>query len=248
VWFGGWIFAAAIILATGVALFEWLRIIDAKVDRPTIVFGCTCLAVTVGAAAWRPQMALNGVLICLVLAAALFLWLLYEHKDKNIAFWSAFGIPYLAGSGFALVYARSLNAGLAMVVYVLVVVWGTDIGAYIAGRLIGGPQLAPRISPKKTWAGLFGGMALAMLIGYIAAAGFHADRPLAAASFALVLAIVAQIGDLFKSYFKRRAGVKDSGQLIPGHGGVLDRIDGLVFAALFFVVFEDAMGAQSSWW
>src|SRR5262249_38086187 len=110
-----------------------------------------------------------------------------------------------------------------------------DIGAYAVGSVVGGPKLAPVISPKKTWAGLFGGMALAMILGYGALKGFDIHPPLGMA-LAPLLALIAQMGDLFKSFFKRRAGVKDSGHLIPGHGGMLDRIDGLVFVAFFLAL------------
>jgi phosphatidate cytidylyltransferase len=153
--------------------------------------------------------------------------------------WIAFGLPYMAGSGLALVYLRTMPdaiLGRAHVYYLLVVVWGTDIGAFLTGRLIGGPKLAPAISPNKTWAGLFGGMALAAGLGYAAAAVCGSGSLGVYTGLAVVLAVVAQLGDLFKSFFKRRAGVKDSGQLIPGHGGVLDRIDGLVFAAMFLAL------------
>jgi phosphatidate cytidylyltransferase len=126
-------------------------------------------------------------------------------------------------------------------VWLLLVVWTTDIGAYFAGRSIGGPKLAPRISPGKTWAGLVGGMAAAGLVGglltALAGAGFWL-----AAGLGALLAAVAQAGDLFESRLKRHAGVKDSGHLIPGHGGLLDRIDGLVFAAPTFALVVALMG------
>jgi phosphatidate cytidylyltransferase len=139
--------------------------------------------------------------------------------------------------GFAaamLALRHAPNANLVM--YVLITVWATDIGAYVTGRVIGGPKLAPSISPNKTWAGLLGGMLCAALCSYVfivhlAEAGTPSGA-LIAAVFALLLALVAQIGDLFESAVKRHTGVKDSGSLIPGHGGILDRIDGLVFAAI----------------
>jgi phosphatidate cytidylyltransferase len=164
------------------------------------------------------------------------------------AAWLAFGVPYLGGSGLALIYLRDVPAkGMALTFYLLAAVWATDIGAFLAGRLIGGPKLCPIVSPKKTWAGLIGGMALSALIGYGVARGFGATRPCAAAGLALALAVVAQTGDLFESWVKRRAGVKDSGTLIPGHGGVLDRIDGLVFAALFLGLLEAFLPDFSPW-
>jgi phosphatidate cytidylyltransferase len=120
--------------------------------------------------------------------------------------------------------------------WLFAVVWAADICAYFTGRLIGGPKLAPKISPKKTWAGLWGAVAGGFIIGIAAAyAGGSASLFLAAALGA-ILALVEQGGDLFESALKRHHGVKDSGRLIPGHGGVLDRVDGLVAAALFLAL------------
>jgi phosphatidate cytidylyltransferase len=112
------------------------------------------------------------------------------------------------------------------------VVWATDIGAYAAGRTIGGAKLAPRISPNKTWAGLAGGVLSAGLVGLGVAIWFVKDpHPLALAGLSAALAVLAQLGDLGESSLKRHFGVKDSGRLIPGHGGVLDRCDGLLSTA-----------------
>jgi phosphatidate cytidylyltransferase len=127
-----------------------------------------------------------------------------------------------------------------MILPLLAVVIGTDVGAYFAGRLIGGPRIAPAISPSKTWAGLFGGMIGAALLANGAMWWIGPDRtefPAPARFVAMIaagLAVVAQAGDFFESWLKRRAGVKDSGTLIPGHGGLFDRMDGLMAAALAF--------------
>ncbi|MDD4615992.1 MAG: phosphatidate cytidylyltransferase, partial [Alphaproteobacteria bacterium] len=138
--------------------------------------------------------------------------------------------------------------GRSLLFFLLAVVWGTDIGAYVLGKLIGGKKLAPTISPGKTWAGLFGGIFFALVLGYGCAVAFGAKEPLVAALLSPVLALVAQIGDLFESFVKRQAGVKESGDLIPGHGGVLDRIDGLVSAAIFAFLFQVLLGDQINWW
>jgi phosphatidate cytidylyltransferase len=132
-------------------------------------------------------------------------------------------------------FAGKADGGACALLYLLLVVWATDIGAYFAGRQFGGPKLAPTISPKKTWAGLAGGMTAAMLVGGIA----HSVTPFPGSLWLCiimggVLAVISQAGDLFESWVKRRAGAKDSGTLIPGHGGLLDRIDGLLFAAPVF--------------
>ena len=127
-----------------------------------------------------------------------------------------------------------------LVFFLVMTVWGTDIGAYAAGRMIGGKKLAPAISPGKTWAGVFGGMALGALAGFATASAFGARHLPVYIGVAIVTSLVAQIGDLFESWIKRRVGVKESGDLIPGHGGILDRIDGLIFAAIFLALFEIA--------
>jgi phosphatidate cytidylyltransferase len=158
-------------------------------------------------------------------------------------------MPYMAGGGLALLALRATpGAGAGLTLYLLLTVWATDIGAFIAGRIFGGRKLAPSISPNKTWAGLLGGMAAATLAGYFVATALDADRPAVALALSPVLAVIAQLGDLFESHFKRRAGVKESGDLIPGHGGVLDRIDGLVFAGVFAALFQAAIGQQIQWW
>jgi phosphatidate cytidylyltransferase len=113
-----------------------------------------------------------------------------------------------------------------LVYWVMVITWSTDICAYFAGRSIGGPKLAPRISPNKTWAGLIGGMAGAAVFGYIVAHLLELGAPFLYIGAAM--GAISQGGDLYESWIKRRAGVKDSGTILPGHGGVLDRLDGLL--------------------
>jgi len=135
------------------------------------------------------------------------------------------GVLYCGLPVLALTFLRRQDGGL-LVFWALSLVWATDIGAFFAGRTIGGPKLAPRISPAKTWSGLIGGIVLATGLALILHLGKGLPIPLVAAT--PLLAIVAQGGDLFESALKRRAGVKDSGHILPGHGGVLDRLDGLV--------------------
>ena len=140
------------------------------------------------------------------------------------------GVLYAALPLLALTFLRREADGIALTLWTLAIVWATDIGAYFAGRAIGGPKLAPRLSPNKTWAGLIGGMVAALAVGYAIAAA--TSVPWQLASLAGLLAVAAQAGDLFESWLKRRAGVKDSGRLLPGHGGALDRLDGLVPVAI----------------
>ncbi|MBK5265641.1 MAG: phosphatidate cytidylyltransferase, partial [Alphaproteobacteria bacterium] len=139
------------------------------------------------------------------------------------------GVFYVGLPILALLFLRDRPDGLLLTFWALGLVWATDIGAYFAGRSLGGPKLAPGISPSKTWSGLGGGMLAALLFGFILHDWLGLPIPLAAASG--LLAVIAQLGDLYESWLKRRAGVKDSGSLLPGHGGVLDRLDGVVTAA-----------------
>jgi phosphatidate cytidylyltransferase len=141
--------------------------------------------------------------------------------------WDAVGILYLALVAFSLIYLRSL--GHVLVLWLFCCVWATDIFAFFAGILIGGPKLAPKISPKKTWSGLLGGVMGACLVSYAFQCAGYGVFGL---SIAVIIAITSQIGDLLESMAKRHFGVKDSGSLIPGHGGILDRIDGLMLASL----------------
>lgn len=142
----------------------------------------------------------------------------------------AWGFFYIVVPAFALLVLSWAWYGL--VFWAMVVTWSTDIGAYAAGRSIGGPKLAPRISPNKTWAGLIGGIVAAALFGWLVARAeiFSLGSPFL--WLGGLMAVLAQAGDLYESWEKRRAGVKDSGTLLPGHGGVLDRVDGLLPVAI----------------
>lgn len=144
--------------------------------------------------------------------------------------WKAAGFIYALLPALSLLWIRDRAPhGLELLLWIFIVTWTTDIGAYFAGRAIGGPKLAPKISPNKTIAGLFGGMVSAALAGY----AWAELTSLSAVLFWLapLLSLAAQAGDLFESWMKRKAGVKDSGNWLPGHGGALDRLDGLVVVA-----------------
>jgi phosphatidate cytidylyltransferase len=163
--------------------------------------------------------------------------------------WSAPGLLFLGIASSAFVLLRDQpQFGFEVVVWLVLVVVATDIGGYFAGRLFGGPKLAPTISPKKTWAGLAGGAALASLAGGLfswATIGTYAEE---VATVSLIAALVAQAGDLAESGLKRRFNVKDSSALIPGHGGVLDRLDGLLAATLVAAAFTFIRGKEVFVW
>lgn len=142
----------------------------------------------------------------------------------------ASGLLYVGLPVLALLVIRNRDHGLMLTLWTLAIVWATDIGAYFAGRTIGGPKLAPRVSPSKTWAGLGGGVAAAAIVGGLIA--WRGGLPPMLLALGGVMAVLAQGGDLFESWLKRHARVKDSGTILPGHGGVLDRLDGLVPVAI----------------
>jgi phosphatidate cytidylyltransferase len=151
--------------------------------------------------------------------------------------WTAAGFLYAAAALVASVLVRlDTGEGLVALIFVLLVVWVTDIGGYFAGRGIGGPKLWPRVSPKKTWAGALGGFAgsLAVAAGF---AAFGFGKPLPLLLLAAILSVASQFGDLFESAVKRRFGVKDSSHIIPGHGGLMDRLDGFVAAIVLAALF-----------
>jgi phosphatidate cytidylyltransferase len=151
--------------------------------------------------------------------------------------WIAAGFFYAAAAQIASVLVRlDQTYGFVALMLVLLVVWVTDIGGYFAGRGIGGPKLWPRVSPKKTWAGAVGGFAASLVIAAgFAALGLGKTGPLLL--LGAVLSIASQLGDLFESAVKRRFGVKDSSHIIPGHGGLLDRLDGFVAAIVVAAIF-----------
>ena len=228
VWVGGiWftLFAAMI----GVLMAqEWVTIVH---KANALQFAIHAAAAMAGAllpfGAGLPA-ALIAIAVLTALSAGL-----AAAEEPGGAKWRYFGVPYVSLPAIALVVLRSdPTYGISAIVWVMAAVWAADSLAYFSGRIIGGPKLAPRLSPKKTWAGL-GGAMIGSAIAAVAvglAAGVTGIVVLGA--LAAALAIVEQAGDLFKSAMKRHYGVKDSGRLIPGHGGIIDRVDGLVAVAM----------------
>ncbi|MEK1855501.1 MAG: phosphatidate cytidylyltransferase [Phyllobacterium sp.] len=156
---------------------------------------------------------------------------------RAFGYWPAFGLIYSGFPAIALTLLRGdTGDGFATILFIFAVVWATDIFAYFNGRALGGPKLAPRFSPNKTWAGAIGGAAAGVAAGVTCAAFITPAGGVPIPLIALLLSIIAQIGDLGESWVKRKFGVKDSSHLIPGHGGVMDRVDGLVAAAALLYV------------
>lgn len=229
---GGWLFVAMILISVVIMAGEWSRLATEVPAPRTLLVAATAVvpALAVLAMAWRLPLVAVTVMVAGPVALALLGSVLPGWRPLR----AAGGAFYVAVPALALVWLRAdTPEGMQLVIWLLVVIWATDICAYLVGRTFGGPKLAPWISPGKTWSGLLGGVAGASLLGGIAAQWLGAGYWLAAA-IGGCLAVVGQVGDLFESTLKRQAGVKDSGHLIPGHGGLLDRIDGLVFAAPVF--------------
>lgn len=224
VYAGGFGFGVLVAFGCLMMFTEWAQMF--RIPRGWRLAGMTVLAISLAMA--QIEQSLIGIAALATGAGVLMLGARPYLGSR--ATWIAGGVLYAGLPGIALIWMRGGGHGLALTLFTLLVVWATDICAYFAGRAIGGPKLAPAISPNKTWAGLFGGMAGAGATGFIAADLLGLPVWLAAA--AVALAAVAQGGDLFESWLKRRVGVKDSGTLLPGHGGVLDRLDGLVPVAL----------------
>jgi len=221
---GGWLWALLVTLASIGLYLEWLTITGQAREMRGSVPGVAALAVSgLCLMAGRFDAALIVLLVGFALVTVL------SPRQRN---WTSAGFLYAAAAEIASVLVRfDIQSGFSALIFVLLVVWVTDIGGYFAGRGIGGPKLWPRVSPKKTWAGAIGGFALSLVI----AAGFALLGLGKAGPLLLLggfLSIISQLGDLFESAVKRRFGVKDSSQIIPGHGGLLDRLDGFVAAVV----------------
>lgn len=238
VWLGGWWFAGLLVLVGGLMAREWCAIVHGGSNVQLGLHLLAVLAAALVSGLYGSASALASV--ALIWLAAAVHARLARHRH---GFWVYAGVPYVALPLVALVSLRADPVyGLIAVGWLFVVVWSADTAAYAAGRGIGGPKLAPSISPNKTWAGMGGAAAGAALAGGIA--GWLADLPwlLPVVVIAAVIGVLEQLGDLFESLLKRQYGVKDSGAVIPGHGGMLDRVDGLVAASLAAVL----VGAANS--
>lgn len=222
---GGPTFLLGVALVCGLMAWEWGSLV-AEHPKRGVARG-VILAVSAVALGW---MLLRGPYwgVAAGIAGAVGIVLAGRFLSLPRAPWLAVAIISIVMPGIALLWLRSVPLGLETVVWALTTVILTDVGAYAAGRTIGGPKLLPSVSPSKTWAGVAGGMAGAAVGGLVAATLIEEANPWILAPIGALLAVVAQIGDLMESAVKRVFRVKDSGRLIPGHGGVLDRVDGQV--------------------
>ena len=244
VWVGGWILAIWT-TAAGLAMSrEWVRI----VHRESLTgwhFGLHAAALAGSQALLalqRDKWALAAILVVALLGNVA-----ARGRDER-GLWSVAGVVYIALPCFALVWLRLQPHGFETVIWLFLVVWATDSAAYLAGSVFEGPKLAPAISPSKTWAGAVAGLAAgavatiawAQILGWVPAIPFVA--------VGLALAFLTQCGDLAESFLKRTFGVKDASDLIPGHGGALDRLDGMIFATLGLAAYVAWAGQSPIAW
>jgi phosphatidate cytidylyltransferase len=231
---GGVWFALFIVLMVAAAAREYHRM----VAKHSYITAFVVTAFTVTAMLYVPFFVGNHDLPWMILLGGVALNLALAFAMGERPLWEAGGVFYLGVPAFSATLVRAAPDGIWMIVGLFIAIWATDTGAFIAGNLIGGPKLAPVISPNKTWAGTLGGVAAAAIIEAIFMAITKGDIALGAL-YGAGVAITAHAGDLFESWIKRKFQRKDSGRLIPGHGGVLDRIDSTLSAtaALFALVF-----------
>lgn len=230
-WFGGFLFRLASAVIAGAIFYEWTRMARPALSSigpatnllPEALMLVFALALVLA----LPAPALLLLLMAIVACVAVY------SSMRGAGQWDAAGLAYAGLSGLSLALLRGADhAGLVAILFLFAIVWATDVFAYFVGRAVGGPKLAPSISPGKTRSGAVGGAVGGVVAGVLLATVAGAGNFFTLAFVALVLSVVAQAGDLFESWVKRRHGRKDSGNLIPGHGGVMDRVDGLVAAAL----------------
>ncbi|MCB2052768.1 MAG: phosphatidate cytidylyltransferase [Geminicoccaceae bacterium] len=231
-WLGGWPLGLALALALVLMGAEWSRLTLERTDARAIARVTLPAVGAVLLLTWllgldRPPLSTPTVIEAMLVVALAVGWIISRNFDRKLAPLGA--SIYLGVPALCILWLRDQPEGFALVLWLVAIVAAADSFAYFVGSTLGGPRLAPRISPGKTWSGLIGGVAGAALVGGAAAWLLHWTVP-AAAALAAMLALVSQAGDLFESWMKRRAGVKDSGALIPGHGGLLDRLDGYLFA------------------
>jgi phosphatidate cytidylyltransferase len=226
---GGWPFLILCGLGSGAILWEWTRLVAGVSDYPTLAPGWASLL-----AAWaftgvdKPGLAVTALVIGSVLAA-----MATSKQQPPRTVWAAGGVIY-AGVAFLgpALLRRDAEFGFPAFLFLAATVWMTDTLAYLVGRALGGPLLWPRVSPNKTWSGVVGGLVGGVAGGILVAYANGLGRLAVVGVVALLLSAGAQAGDLFESAVKRRFGVKDTSRLIPGHGGLMDRLDGFLVAAL----------------
>ncbi len=226
-WVGLWPFFALVLVCAMVATWEWGHLVRAETFGPGLLGHGAAIAVAlILTAAGLPVLGLGILAIGAVSVALL-------TRSATMSAWSVAGVVYLGLPAVCLIYLRSDAAyGWLAILFVFLVVWFADVGAYAFGRIIGGPRLAPRISPNKTWSGAIAGLLASAAAAFGLGLWIGDTSPILLAFIGACLSAISQLGDLAESSVKRSFDVKDASNLIPGHGGVLDRIDALLFASV----------------
>ena len=212
-YFGGMLLWLLVVLMALGIMSEWAGLTGRHENRKLAMY-----ALSVPLAIMSPWASFLG--LGLIFGAAMFI-AIFDRSLKLAA-----GMIYAGFPALAILYLRDIDNGILIMLWTLALVWATDIGAYFSGRAIGGPKLAPQYSPNKTWAGLIGGVILTAAVSFVL--HIYWELPFYLVLLSIPLAVLAQMGDLFESWLKRKAGAKDSGTIFPGHGGVMDRLDGLI--------------------
>jgi phosphatidate cytidylyltransferase len=231
VWFGAPYFDLLLFVFCAGMMWEWSRMCAPKYYNGISVVTAVALAVAM-------MMYVTGQEEYLIMPVAIGVIIAAARSGRNWLL-AGFGVLYISLAALAALWLRTHEGdGLLIIMWLFFLVWATDTGGYVFGKTIGGPKLAPRFSPKKTWAGLIGGMICAGIIGGLVTYFSSSSVNWIIVGVSMVLAIVAQIGDLGESALKRRFEIKDSSGLIPGHGGLLDRADGMlsVFPVAFAII------------
>lgn len=218
-----------IILVAGICAWEWARLCH----HGQLPMAGWAMIASVVLSVSVASLGHHEIAAWIVVAGAMGVAVIASKNQQDAVSWCVAGVIYLSWSCIAFAWLlKSDPIGLVGIFWLLFVVWGTDTGAYFAGRTFGGPKLAPRFSPNKTWSGLIGGAVVAAVVGLVASQWLPSIPFWILVFGSAVLAVVAQVGDLFESSLKRRFDAKDASNLIPGHGGLLDRVDGLLAASL----------------
>lgn len=237
VYVGGWWFFALLAIGGWIMMAEWHHLTGVTGKKTLIASTLTALLFPALITYFddSEQFAIILVLIIFLLSLSLLATPPQKiaaqattYKARNN---SGAGMAYVGLALTSLAWLRLQDDHGLIVIWTFFVVWAMDVGGYFAGKGIGGPKLAPKMSPKKTWAGLIGGMVLAAIVSFMISISFDLGDSLLMPFAGAIIAVIAQLGDLYESAIKRAMNKKDSGDIIPGHGGILDRVDGLVFAA-----------------
>jgi phosphatidate cytidylyltransferase len=227
---GGWPFVVFWGLAATAVLWEWNSLAAGDDRRSVFIAGAGPVVLSLALAGSDHFLAATIVMVMGALGVTVL-------APAGRRAWCAGAIPYAGAIGAVPIVLRSDSEyGFFAMVFLFAIVWATDAVAYLVGRTVGGAKLMPRISPNKTWSGALGGTAAAVAVAIAVAKAEGLPGVFAVSVIAAVLSVASQLGDLFESYLKRKFGAKDSGYLIPGHGGLMDRLDGFVAAGLVAMV------------